>query len=197
MPSDDHDARPELLVLLSGGIDSSALVCLYRKLRRPFATMFIDYGQAGATREQAAARVISEHYGVLLMERQLLTAGVKSDGEVPMRNAMLLSIACMERPETIWGIAIGIHSGTPYADCSPEFASAAQTLATFQTHPVRILAPFARWTKSDILAFCLSEGVPTHLTYSCEWGAASPCGKCLSCLDRKDIDAASKVEARP
>jgi 7-cyano-7-deazaguanine synthase len=45
-------------------------------------------------------------------------------------------------------------------------------------------APFATWTKQDIIAYCRTRNVPVHLTYSCERGTEPPCGTCLSCKDR-------------
>ena len=130
-----------------------------------------------------------------LLERTLGDAVPKSEGEVAMRNASLFALAAMERPQSVWGVAAGIHGGTPYADCSESFRTAMQALARLQERPVDVLLPFLTWTKSDVLSYCEAERVPVHLTYSCERGATPPCGECTSCRDRKEFDARTTIQA--
>jgi len=186
--------NPEVLVLLSGGIDSTAALHFYVTLGRPVVAMFVDYGQAAYEPERRAAESVSAHFGVTLLERKLLGSVPKSEGEVLMRNAYLIALAAMERPETVWGIAAGIHGGTPYPDCSETFAKLIQEIARLQTRPVEVLLPFLSWNKSDILSYCEAQGVPGCLTYSCERGEVPPCGECISCRDRKEFDARTAIK---
>jgi 7-cyano-7-deazaguanine synthase len=100
------------------------------------------------------------------------------------RNALLTFIALMETDFQSAIIALGIHSATPYYDCSPNFLSSAQTIVDGQCDGrIRIVAPFAEWTKSEIWSYCTEKQVPLALTYSCERGGELPCGTCLSCRD--------------
>lgn len=181
-------------MLLSGGIDSAAALHFYVALGRPVATMFVDYGQVATEPERRAATLVAEHFGVPLLERALSGTEPKSEGEVAMRNAFLFALAAMERPKTVWGIAAGIHGGTRYPDCSETFATVIREIAQLQKHPIDVLLPFQTWTKRDILSYCDAQGVPCHLTYSCERGKIPPCGECISCRDRKEFDACTAIK---
>lgn len=180
---------PEILVLLSGGLDSTAALHLYVTEGQPVAAMFVDYGQAAAIPERNAANRITAHYDVPFLERTLLGAVPKSEGEIPMRNACLVALAAMERPPTIHSIAAGIHAGSGYLDCSEAFASLMREIARLQERPVDLLLPFLRWTKTEVLAYAKVQEIPGHLTYSCDRGEVPPCGECDSCGDRREFDA--------
>lgn len=183
-------ASPEVLVLLSGGLDSAACLSFYIDLGRPTCGLFIDYQQPAANREGRAAKVIADYYDVFLYTAKWSGQSKKRSGIVAARNAFLLTAALMERPEQVTTIALGIHAGTQYADCSPEFVSRMQsTFDIYSEGAVHIATPFEDWTKADIWAYALSKNVPVDITYSCEAGPNHPCGKCLSCLDRIGLEA--------
>jgi 7-cyano-7-deazaguanine synthase len=52
------------LVLLSGGLDSSANLAFTRHFDEPVLALTIDYGQKAATREIRSAAAFAKHYGV-------------------------------------------------------------------------------------------------------------------------------------
>ena len=134
--------QPEILVLLSGGVDSAACVHIYSEMDRPLCALFVDYGQPSVKPELSAAHAIAEHYSLALMKTQWRGPSVKQAGLVPGRNAFLISAALMERPSTVSGLVIGIHSGTDYPDCSPPFVAAMQKVADLYANGnVQILAP--------------------------------------------------------
>ena len=186
----DEIASPEVLVLLSGGLDSAACLSFYIDLGRPTCGLFIDYQQPAAAREGLAAKVIADYYDVFLYTAKWNGQSKKRPGIVEARNPFFLTAALMERPEQVTTIALGIHAGTQYADCSPEFVSQIQsTFDICSGGTVHIATPFVDWNKADIWAYALSKNVPIDLTYSCEAGSNRPCGKCLSCLDRAGLEA--------
>ncbi len=184
-----NGAAPEILVLLSGGIDSAACVDFYRKLHRPVCALHVQYGQPSGAQERRAAERIAAHYNLPLHVRRLALASVKSQGEIRGRNAFLVLTAVMECPASIRAIALGIHLGTGYADCSGDFLSALNRLMQTHGYALEVLAPFVSWHKEDVLSYCVRRRVPLHLTYSCEEGGDVPCTRCRSCLDRRGIDA--------
>jgi 7-cyano-7-deazaguanine synthase len=189
MVSGSPRSAAEILVLLSGGVDSMACADFYRTMGRPVCGLFVDYGQLAAHREFAAASAVANHLGIELTRLALNgSTQPKTAGEIPTRNAFLVCLAAMECPLSVLGIAIGIHAGTQYADCTPGFVTSAKTLLSFHSRPVDVLAPFVDWKKEQIMAYALSRHLPLKLTYSCERGADPPCGSCLSCLDRRLID---------
>ena len=112
------------------------------------------------------------------------------------RNCFLISAALMERPNSVSLIAIGVHGGTDYPDCSQPFLETMQAvLDVYENRSVQLTAPFSTWTKADIIAYCGIRNVPVHLTYSCERGTEPPCGSCLSCKDRRSVLAGTPIRS--
>ena len=114
-------AEPEVLILLSGGIDSTACLDFYLRLERPSCGLFVDYGQLAAAREWQAARDVASYYDIKVTRIRWEGAKSKGGGLISGRNAALITTALMERSESVGIIAAGIHAGTEYADCSAEF----------------------------------------------------------------------------
>ena len=175
-------------VLLSGGLDSTALLH-FAKAQGVFVdALFIDYGQAAAVFERRAATLISARYGVLLTEITFNVSKQFGTGEIVGRNLFLVSAALISSSYSQGLIAIGLHSGTHYFDCSPAFVQSVNTLlAEHSNGKIQLLVPFLTWVKRDIALYCKEHGVQTDGTYSCEAGVDPSCGKCLSCLDRRNI----------
>lgn len=176
------------LVLASGGLDSSTLLMLARAKGSQSAALFLDYGQAAAEAEEAAVTAIctelDAHLRVVRYEGTRFAAG-----EIRGRNAFLLHVALLEFPAAFGAVLIGIHSGTGYTDCSPEFVDLMQRSFDFHTGgAVVVAAPFSSWTKREVFNLALDLGVPVRRTYSCEAGN-EPCGRCSSCLDRLALPA--------
>lgn len=189
--NDLQGSDPEVLVLLSGGIDSTACLHFYLELGRTPFGLFVDYGQRAAAREWQAVCDVASFYNVPTTRRQWQGAD-KGAGLILGRNAFLITTALMEKPTSVSVIATGIHSGTEYADCSPEFVTKMQAvLNMYEEAHVQLAAPFLDWIKADIVQYCLMERVPVDLTYSCEHGS-EPCGNCLSCKDRELIDVSAQ-----
>lgn len=180
------------LILLSGGIDSTTCLAYYLHEGLSPEALFVDYGQAGAKKESRAATLICRHFQVPL--RTICLTGVirKGAGLITGRNAFLLLTAALESNGKPGVIALGIHSGTRYADCTRYFIQRMQAIFdTYTGGALQIGVPFLRWSKGDIWALANSRNVPLSLTYSCERGLAQPCGSCDSCLDLEALRASS------
>jgi 7-cyano-7-deazaguanine synthase len=175
-----------VLVLLSGGIDSSACVHFYKSMGFHVDGIFIDFGQKAAFRESEAAKNISRASGIRLL--QLHVSGLPElSGKIRGRNAALIALGLMAFPGESGIIGIGIHSGTRYEDCSPVFVESIQNIVDLYSNGcIRIGAPFLSWNKTAIWDYAQKKGMPMSLTYSCEMGTPAPCGHCPSC---KDIEA--------
>ncbi len=169
-------------LLLSGGIDSAVVASLLRSQGWLVEALWVDYGQPAAVAERAASRAISDHYGMDWREMTVRGPHVPPEGEVPGRNDMFVAVAGTCVPGL--SIAIGVHAGTPYADCSKRWLDAWRALLDVQhMGTVALLAPLADLHKGQVLALARECGVPLGVTYSCE-RAQGPCGQCLSCQDR-------------
>lgn len=185
-----HVSSPRTWLLLSGGIDSTACLAFYLKEKFHVECFHISFGQPASKQERAAAQRVALHFDVPLTILHWSGSADFRAGEIIGRNAFFFLGALIEIGGNAGILATGIHAGTPYFDCSQAFLSTLQTVFDgYCDGRVRIAAPFIEWSKRQVLAFCESEGVPIELTYSCEKGTDQPCGKCLSCRDRRVLDA--------
>lgn len=174
-----------VLVLLSGGIDSSCCVAFYRQTRHQVTGVFVDYGQPVSNQEERSARAIARHYTIPL--HFIRFSGPRKDfkDEIAGRNAFLTFAALTHSPHRPDLIALGIHAGTKYYDCSEHFVSHLNALLSGYCNGHTVLAtPFLNWSKRSVYDFCLKNEIPIQLTWSCEVGPLVPCGRCLSCEDR-------------
>lgn len=180
---------PKTLVLLSGGIDSLVAAYFLQNLERSLLTVFIDYGQKSAPYEKDSATKVSKW--LESDHKEITVSGIGPFGadEIPCRNLMLISLVATGFSNKINEIAIGIHSGTPYFDCTEEFVNAASKLIArcCCDTGVSLIAPLASWSKAQVLKYAVSQNLPLTLTYSCESGELNGCGTCRSCLDRETL----------
>jgi len=200
------------IVVYSGGLDSTTLLYHLRAMGHEVKALSVNYGQRHLARESAAADAICRG---LRIERRTadLTALVAFFGgnaltnhgaalpqggyaadtigvtAVPNRNMVLLSVGIAWAASLGFdAVAFGVHGGehTNYPDCQPPFAEAMDRAAEVcDFRPLRVLAPFVRWVKSDIVRRGAELRVPFELTWSCYAGGEAHCGKCSTCVDRR------------
>jgi 7-cyano-7-deazaguanine synthase len=177
------------LVLLSGGIDSSGCVAFYRQAGHEVTGVFVDYGQPVREREERSARAIAHHYDIPLHVIRSSGPRKEFEGEIGGRNAFLAFAALLYLPNRTGLIALGIHAGTVYYDCSGHFIEHLNALLSgYSDGKLAVAAPFLTWSKQAIYAFCAENRVPVELTWSCEVGPLAPCGRCVSCEDRGHLN---------
>ena len=123
---------------------------------------------------------------------------------VPARNTIFLSIALgwaevLGATDIFIGVNAVDYSG--YPDCRPEYIAAFQAMANLATRAsvegerFTIHTPLISITKEDIIKKGTALGVDYGLTVSCYQATASglACGRCESCLIRKQGFAAAGV----
>ena len=94
-------------------------------------------------------------------------------------------------------VMIANHGGdhTIYPDCRPEFISAIDAAAKAGTYAdVEIVAPYTNITKADIAAIGKRLGVDYSETWSCYKGGERHCGKCGTCVERKEALADAGIK---
>jgi len=172
-------------VLMSGGIDSTACIhFLQQRGERPHG-LFINHGQAAASQEARAIAALASRLNIDVDTFQLSGTTQFGTGELVGRNAMLIFNALFLTQGCGGLLAVGIHAGTPYFDCSEAFISQVKRLVSEHTDGrVALIAPFIKWSKRDVFEYFRRESLPLELTYSCEAGTDPPCGRCASCWDR-------------
>jgi 7-cyano-7-deazaguanine synthase len=185
-----HINNSKIAILASGGIDSTACIHFYLQNKTNPTAFFIDYNQPSRLKEWNAIKGISEYYKIPLKKYKWSGSDKKGAGLIIGRNAFFLSSVLMEIKYKFDVVALGIHCGTDYVDCTPEFVREMQNIYDIYTGGViNISAPFICWNKADIWKYCLEYKIPIEKTYSCELGLKQPCGKCLSCKDLRKLYA--------
>lgn len=189
MNSTSRSADAYAIVLMSGGIDSAAVAHILKTQGHKVRGIFIDYGQAAAMPEARAVAAMATH---LSIDVTTLSIGGKlafGAGELAGRNAFLINAAVFLGGAHRGLLAIGVHAGTPYYDCSPPFIAQMKTLLEEQSDgALTLVAPFLTWHKPQIVTYFGEAGLPLDTTYSCESGTIPPCGSCASCRDREALE---------
>ena len=121
-----------------------------------------------------------------------------SDVYLVGRNVTLLAkvgLLCAQRGVGV--IALGSLAGNPFPDATPVFFDAmARALSLGLNHEIRIVSPFGRLTKAEVIRLGVELGVPFELTLSCMDRADNRhCGRCSKCRERlQAFDAAGVAD---
>jgi 7-cyano-7-deazaguanine synthase len=202
----------KVIVLCSGGMDSVVALHWARREHEVAAAVSFDYGAKHNARElpmaaEQAALIGARHVVIPLrfMDELFESALLSSGGEipeghyeaenmkqtvVPFRNAIMLSVATgLAESMGAEGLVIAAHGGDHaiYPDCREDFMQAmgdAMRLGTYAG--VRLLRPFIAMKKDRIAAEGARLGVDFARTWSCYKGGAVHCGRCGTCVERRE-----------
>ncbi|HKJ88111.1 MAG TPA: 7-cyano-7-deazaguanine synthase [Gammaproteobacteria bacterium] len=184
-----------ILVLVSGGIESTTLMHQAARQGVRVLPVFLDYGQRPAARELAAARA---HAGDLGLEVEVMdmaeTAQTFREGQerhyhipLPHRNLVALSLGLSLAEQRS---AERLRVGITREDAEVSASASASFLDTF-VHMARLLgsikveAPLRDMTKAEVIETGANLGVDFGKTYSCLLGYPKPCGRCPQCRKRR------------
>ena len=207
------------LVLFSGGLDSTVLATQMKQEATETRLLSIDYGQRHA-KELDHSQKVADHLGLaheilklpqlgtilggssltdkslILPEGHYAEESMKST-VVPNRNMILLALAGGHALSLGFDtIAYAAHAGdhTIYPDCRPEFADAMDTaLGLADWNDLNLHRPYVEMTKSDLVSLGDKLEAPLHLTWSCYAGGERHCGKCGTCVERKEAFALANI----
>lgn len=198
------------IIIVSGGMDSVTLLCEYKD--RIAVGVSFDYGSNHNAREIPFARQHCEILGIehividlafmpkyfkssLLDGADAIPEGHYADDNmkstvVPFRNGIMLSIAAgIAESRGLKYVMMANHGGdhTIYPDCRQEFVNAMSEATKAGTFPaIEILAPYTGITKADIARRGKALGIDYSKTWSCYKGGEHHCGKCGTCMERKE-----------
>jgi len=199
------------VLLLSGGIDSTALAVDLLAQGQQVEAISFDYGQRHV-RELEAARAVAQCLNipqivVALDLARIAPTSSQTSREIPVpkghyadesmritvvpnRNMCMLSLATAHAIASgAECVAYAAHKGDHaiYPDCRPAFVYAMEkVMALCDYEPIRLLAPYAALSKADIVLRGANFGAPFALTYSCYAGEALHCGACGTCVERRE-----------
>ena len=109
---------------------------------------------------------------------------------VPFRNGIMLSIACgIAESRNLTKVMIANHFGDHdiYPDCRAEFIRPMSEAMRAGTYiGVEVCAPYTSISKADIARIGKRLGIDYAETYSCYKGGERHCGRCGTCIERKE-----------
>ena len=201
------------VVICSGGLDSVSLAHMVAAEHELVRLVSFDYGQRhrkeldfaakcaarlGVPHDLIDMRAIGAHLsGSALTDDVDVPDGHYAEETmritvVPNRNAIMLAIAFgIAAAQRADAVATAVHGGDHfiYPDCRPGFVSAFEEM---QHHAlegyaaVRLFTPFVHLPKSAIVTAGAKHGTPFAETWSCYKGAETHCGRCGTCVERRE-----------
>ena len=202
----------KVVVLCSGGMDSVAALHWARAHHEVSAALSFDYGSKHNHKELPLAAAQARKLGVphriirldfigqLFASDLLQSGGEIPEGHyaddnmkrtvVPFRNGIMLAAAAgFAESAGAQGLVIAAHTGdhTIYPDCREDFMRAMGDAMKAGTYAgIELLRPFIALTKGQIAAEGAKLGVDFARTWSCYKGGAIHCGRCGTCVERRE-----------
>lgn len=208
----------DALMVLSGGMDSVTM--LYEYADSIEMAVAFNYGSNHNAREIACARHHCRALGIELVEIDLSFIGeyfysslldgpdAIPEGEydfdnmkstvVPFRNGIMLAAAAgLAESRGLKAVMIANHAGDHaiYPDCREAFVKAmGQAIAEGTYERIELRAPYTLLTKSEIARIGKTLGVDYGHTYSCYRGGEKHCGRCGTCVERRQALAEAGID---
>ena len=203
------------VALVSGGLDSVTLAHRLHADGAELHLIAIDYGQRHRIELEYAARC-AERLGARLdvvdlrSLRPLLRGSALTDPDtevpeghyadatmratvVPNRNAIMLAVAYAAAvADQADVVAAAVHAGDHpiYPDCRPDFVDAFRAMENLATEGFArrdlLTTPFVHMTKAAIVGVGAELSVPFAQTWSCYQGGSVHCGRCGTCVERRE-----------
>lgn len=200
------------VVLVSGGMDSVTALYDAGKSYDVVAGLSFDYGAKHNDREIPFAADHCRELGIrhevislAFINRLFRSDLLKSGGEVPdghyeeltmkqtvvpFRNGIMMAIAAgIAESMGAKGLVIAAHSGDHaiYPDCREDFMKSMGEAIRLGTYAqVEVIRPFIAMRKAEIVKRGLDLGVDFSRTWSCYKGGDLHCGKCGTCVERRE-----------
>lgn len=199
----------KIVLLVSGGLDSTTLLYWLLNKKYDVYPMYVDYGSKHKSKEYECLQSTCKKLGLNLFTTKfdltqfnnsaLTSKSIDVPGNmeeaintvVPYRNMMLVVLASMYA-ESIGAYTIALsptkEDYTVYRDCRRTFFTELETALSLGAktvgYNIEILTPFIDKTKSDIIIIGDRLHVPFEDTWTCYKGGAKPCGVCPACQVR-------------
>ena len=203
-----------IVILASGGLDSSTVAAVAKKSGAKIFGLSFDYGQRHKKELIAAKKIAKkfffEELKIIKLDLSLWGGSSLTDAKkdiptqglnkksipntyVPGRNTIFISVA-LSYAEAINAEIIGLgvnaldYSG--YPDCRPDYIEKFQELARLsnkkgrENNPIKIWTPLIDLNKEEIVELAISNNLRINDTWSCYSGGSIPCKVCDSCRIR-------------
>ncbi len=200
------------LILLSGGMDSTAALYWALREHEVVGVVSFDYGAKHNHKEIYFAQWHCQQLGLrhdivaLPFVNDLFSSDLlKSGGDVPeghyadenmkrtvvpFRNGIMLAIACgIAESREAEALVIAAHCGDHaiYPDCREPFMQAIAEAMRHGTYArIELLRPFIAIDKTGIAKLGHELGIDFAQTWSCYKGGDLHCGTCGTCVERRE-----------
>jgi len=207
-----------VVLLFSGGLDSTVALTYYLKLGWDVTALTFRYPSKHNNAEQKAAmRIVAYYWDRGIKFNQLRWEAVKVPKKlfegaesslltgttggtsmiVPGRNLLFIAMAnVIAVSRGIPGVAIATNLSDPadFPDCTPDFLNSADG-AMGAGYGTTLLFPFGSWAKYEIVKRGAQLGAPMQYSWSCYKEGPIPCGACPACkLRSKAFAFAGEVD---
>ena len=182
------------LLLLSGGMDSVALLYLLHSQKHDLECVFFNYGANHMTQERRFAKQHCVALNIPLHRVELpklcgsqLVGDKQPSWVVPGRNSILLSHAAnLAAANGFQFVAYGCNAddAEEFPDCRYRFANAFRDVFHTSELGLQLLTPFLHMTKRDIADMASRNSFPITESWSCYSDHLEPCGVCPACQKR-------------
>ena len=202
--------QKDALIVVSGGMDSMTM--LYEFKDEIAMAVSFDYGSNHNAKEIPFAQKACKELGIthvtipLTFMKEYFKSSLLEGSEaipeghyqsenmkstvVPFRNGIMLAIAAgLAESNKLNRLMIANHGGDHaiYPDCRNEFINSMNDAIANGTYDnITIFAPYTNITKSDIAKRGKELGIDYTQTWSCYKGNEVHCGKCGTCVERKE-----------
>lgn len=201
-------ANENVVVLLSGGLDSAVLTYWLKERYTKVYPLYIKYGSKHSSKELKAAQETCKDLGLeltVIEVPEVLFSNAALTNEampvpksledtiqvvVPFRNLMFITFGAAYA-EQVGATTIALsptkEDYSVFRDCRREFFDSAEktlSLGSKYERSFAILTPFINYTKEDIITLGVKMDVNFAHTWSCYLGESEPCGTCPACRVR-------------
>jgi 7-cyano-7-deazaguanine synthase len=194
----------QVILLASGGLDSSTIAYSLVESSISFVPLFFDYGQHCVEKEWSTLNAVLPRGRInpvrvdisgvfagsrsrLISEPDLWSDHVEDDDlYVPYRTLFFFSAAAAYAQthgmsDVYAGFINSNHAKE--LDCTESFFNGLDALSE-RVGPVRFHLPIRQWSKAEVVKEAIRLGVPIGSTYSCQLLSDTPCGACPNCVER-------------
>ncbi|GEM_PF-1409708 len=195
-----------VVLLLSGGIDSTVLLYWLIKEKYEVFPLIINYGQVTYNSEyQHSVNILNDFkmkdlYSIDVSQLSKIGKGALTgqypddltsneewyDKEFfPNRNLILLTLASNYAYKiNADNLAIGLV-GDSYRDTSMDFLNSFKDCLEKSLIPMHIIAPFTEKKREEVIKQAIDLRVPLNKTFSCNALSGRHCQLCNSCYERQ------------
>ena len=195
----------QVILLASGGMDSTTVAYLLNANGIIAQPIFFDYGQHCVEKEWSTLECVLSDLpfpppiridvsGIflgsksrLICEPDLWSEKVNDDElYIPYRTMFFFTAAAAYAQthgydEVYSGFINSNHAKE--LDCTSEYLNGLDALSE-NVGPVRFRIPFRENSKREVVEKAMELGVPIGQTFSCQVYSSTPCGACPNCVER-------------